>query len=63
MFLRVCEEGHWPSLTLALLMVGDHQRVKRRLGIWFRPDRWALVSFLYFIDSSNPLAFSLNKNI
>jgi hypothetical protein len=40
-------------------MVGDHQSVKRRLGIWLRPDRWALVSFLYFIDSSKPLARSL----
>jgi hypothetical protein len=28
-------------------MVGDHHSVKRRLGIWFRPDRCALVSFLY----------------
>lgn len=25
-------------LTLARLMVGDHQRVKRRFGIWLRPD-------------------------
>jgi len=46
-------------LTLALLMVGDHQSVKRRLGIWLRPDLWALVSFFHFIDSSKPLAFSL----
>lgn len=46
-------------LTFALLMVGDHQSVKRRLGIWFRPDLWALVSFFHFMDSSNPLAFSL----
>lgn len=46
-------------LTLALLMVGDHQSVKRRLGIWFRPDLWALVSFFHFMDSSKPLAFSL----
>ena len=43
------------------LIVGDHQRVNRRLGIWFRPDLCALVSFLYFIDSSNPLAFSQNR--
>jgi hypothetical protein len=28
-------------------MVGDHQSVNRRLGIWLSPDRWALVSFLY----------------
>ena len=47
------------GLTLALLMVGDHQRVKRRLGIWLRPDLWALVSFFHFMDSSKPLAFSL----
>ena len=47
-----------PTYTFARLMVGDHHRVKRRLGIWFRPLRWALVSFLYFIDSSKPLAFS-----
>ena len=33
-------------------------RVKRRLGIWLRLDLWALVSFLYRIDSSNPDAFS-----
>lgn len=46
-------------LTLALLIVGDHHNVKRRLGIWFKPDLWALVNFLYFIDSSKPLAFSL----
>merc|ERR1719186_1619911 len=39
-------------------MVGDHQRVKRLLGIWFKPDLWALVNFLYFMDSSNPEAFS-----
>ena len=42
-------------------MVGLHHSVKRRLGIWFRPVRCALVSFLYFIDSSNPLAFSQNS--
>lgn len=46
-------------LTLALLMVGDHHSVKRRLGIWLRPDLWALVSFFHFMDSSKPLAFSL----
>lgn len=46
-------------LTLALFMVGDHQSVNRRLGIWLRPDLWALVSFFHFIDSSKPLAFSL----
>jgi hypothetical protein len=40
-----------PTYTLARLMVGDHHSVKRRLGIWLRPERWALVSFLYFIDS------------
>ena len=49
------------GLTLALLMVGDHHKVKRRLGIWFSPDLWALVSFLYFMDSSKPLAFSQNR--
>ena len=42
-------------------MVGLHQSVKRRFGIWFRPERWALVSFLYLIDSSKPDAFSQNK--
>src|SRR5690625_5005966 len=42
-------------------MVGDHHRVKRRLGIWFRPDRWALVNFLNFMDSSNPEAFSQKR--
>lgn len=62
--------------TLARLIVGDHQRVKRRFGIWERPDRWALVNFLYFIDScrsvkaptlqkglptSKPLLFSQNR--
>ena len=49
------------QLTLALLIVGDHQRVNLLLGIWFKPDRCALVSFLYFMDSSNPLAFSQNR--
>lgn len=57
------ERGHmyrmFLVLTFALLMVGDHQSVKRRLGIWFRPDLWALVSFFHFMDSSKPLAFSL----
>lgn len=42
-------------------MVGDHHKVNRRLGIWFRPDLWALVSFFHFMDSSKPLAFSLYK--
>lgn len=27
------------TLTLARLIVGDHQRVNLRLGIWFNPDR------------------------
>lgn len=45
--------------TFALLIVGDHHKVNRRLGIWFRPDLWALVSFFHFMDSSKPLAFSL----
>ena len=49
------------TLTLARLMVGDHQRVNLRLGIWFNPDRWALVSFFHFMDSSKPLAFSLGN--
>ena len=48
-------------LTFALLMVGDHHSVKRRFGIWFKPDLCAFVNFLYFIDSSNPLAFSLKN--
>jgi len=42
-------------------MVGDHHSVKRRFGIWFKPDLCAFVNFLYFIDSSKPEAFSLNK--
>jgi hypothetical protein len=33
-------------------MVGLHHRVNRRLGIWFRPERCAFVSFLNFIESS-----------
>ena len=49
------------ALTLALLIVGDHHSVKRLFGIWLRPERCALVSFLYFIDSSKPLAFSQNR--
>ena len=49
------------QLTFALLIVGDHQRVNLLFGIWFKPDRCALVSFLYFMDSSNPLAFSQNR--
>ena len=40
------------------LTVGDHHKVKRRLGIWLRPDLWAFVNFLNFIDSSKPLARS-----
>lgn len=43
-----------PTYTLARLMVGLHQSVKRRLGIWFRPERCALVSFLNFMLSSKP---------
>jgi hypothetical protein len=50
-----------PTYTLARLMVGDHHSVKRRFGIWFKPDLWAFVNFLYFIDSSNPEAFSLGR--
>jgi hypothetical protein len=50
-----------PTYTLARLMVGDHQSVKRRFGIWFKPDLWAFVNFLYFMDSSNPEAFSLGS--
>ena len=42
-------------------MVGDHHRVNRRLGIWFKPDRCALVNFLYFMDSSKPDAFSQKR--
>lgn len=36
------------------LTYGLHHNVNRRLGIWFKPDRWALVNFLNFIDSSKP---------
>lgn len=43
--------------TLALLIVGDHQSVNLLLGIWFKPDLWACVSFLNFMDSSKPEAF------
>mgnify|MGYP006964536872 CR=1 FL=1 len=49
------------SLTLALFIVGDHHSVNRLFGIWFNPDRCAFVNFLYFIDSSKPLAFSQNR--
>ena len=44
------------------LLVGDHQSVKRRFGIWFKPDRWALVSFLNFIDSSKPELWSTTRS-
>ena len=50
-----------PMYTLARLIVGLHQSVKRLLGIWFRPVRCAFVSFLYFMLSSKPLAFSQNS--
>ena len=50
-----------PTYTFARLMVGDHHSVKRRFGIWFRPLRCAFVSFLYFICSSKPDAFSQNR--
>lgn len=40
---------HWSGL---IHTVGLHHKVKRRLGIWFSPDRWAFVSFLNFIDLS-----------
>lgn len=50
-----------PTYMLARLMVGDHHSVKRQFEIWFKPDLWAFVKFLYFIDSSKPEAFSLNK--
>jgi hypothetical protein len=43
------------------LIVGLHHSVNLRFGIWFRPLRWAFVSFLYFMDSSKPEAFSQNK--
>lgn len=42
-------------------MVGDHQRVNLLFGIWFKPDLWAFVSFFHFMDSSKPLAFSLER--
>lgn len=42
-------------------MVGDHHRVNLLFGIWFKPDLWAFVSFFHFIDSSKPLAFSLER--
>lgn len=46
---------------MALLMVGDHHRVNLLFGIWFKPDLWAFVSFFHFMDSSKPLAFSLER--
>ena len=52
-----------PTYTFALLIVGDHQRVNLLLGIWLRPDLWALVSFLYFMDSSNPEAYKKESHI
>lgn len=42
-------------------MVGDHHRVNLLFGIWFKPDLWAFVSFFHFMDSSKPLAFSLER--
>ena len=50
-----------PTYTLPPLMVGDHHSVKWQFGIWFKPDLWAFVNFLYFIDPSKPEAFSRNK--
>lgn len=47
--------------TFALLTVGLHQSVNLLLGIWFSPDLYACVSFLNFIDSSKPEAFSQNS--
>lgn len=52
-----------PTYTLALLIVGDHHKVNLRLGIWFKPDLWAFVNFLYFMDSSKPEAFSLKRTL
>lgn len=46
---QVTQPSHSPGPS-----AGAHQSVKRRLGIWFRPDRCALVSFLYFMLSSKP---------
>ncbi len=43
----MCLHTWKPTYTLARLMVGLHHSVNRRLGIWFSPDRCALVSFLY----------------
>jgi hypothetical protein len=45
-------------MTADLFIVGDHHSVNRRFGIWFRPDRWAFVNFLNFIDSSKPYSRS-----
>ena len=53
------EQTYEVNLTFALFMVGDHHSVNLLLGIWFRPDLCAFVNFLYFMDSSKPLAFSL----
>src|SRR6185312_15260554 len=50
-----------PTYTFARLMVGDHHRVNLLLGIWLSPERCAFVSFLYFIDSSKPDAFSQKR--
>jgi len=43
------------------LIVGDHHSVNLRFGIWFRPLRCAFVSFLYFMLSSKPEAFSQKR--
>ena len=34
---------------------------KPSVGVWFRPDPWAFVRFLYLVDWSKPDAFSQNR--
>jgi hypothetical protein len=62
--MKIPVKSSWtwkPMYTLALLIVGDHQSVNLLFGIWFRPDLWAWVSFLNFIDYSKPEAFYQNR--
>ena len=35
--------------------------MKQGLGIWPTLERWASVSFLYLVDSSNPTTFPPNR--
>jgi len=62
--IKMPVKSNWtwkPTYMLARFIVGLHHNVKRRLGIWLRPERCVFVSFLYLIDSSKPEAFSQNR--